>query len=74
MPETEPQITAVACILASRLSTEGVDREAAVEAWRGALRYARNTGTIDEITDQVLATDPTDRVLHVCVSEAKKGL
>lgn len=53
----EPEITQIAAVLANRLPTAGVAAPEAVDAWRGALRYARATGIIGEITDQITADD-----------------
>lgn len=53
----EPEITQIATVLANRLPTDGVDPKEAVDAWRGALRYARATGIIGEITEKIAAED-----------------
>lgn len=53
MTRTEPQITEIASYLATALPTEGSEPAQAVDAWRHALRYAREAGAIDTITDMI---------------------
>jgi hypothetical protein len=59
MPGHEPEITEIAAVLAHRLPEPGVPEHEAVDAWRGALRYARATGIIGELTAQITADDAT---------------
>lgn len=60
----EPQITDIASYFATRMPTEGVAPDAAREAWRRTLRYARTTGAIEPLTALVERTDPTDPTLQ----------
>jgi hypothetical protein len=60
----DPQITAIASYVASRIPTEGVDEAEAVEAWRTTLRYARRTGAIEPLTELMEHSHPDDPELH----------
>jgi hypothetical protein len=59
----EPQITAISSYFAEHIPTEGVSPEAAREAWRQTLRYARTTGAIEPLTALVERADPEDPTL-----------
>jgi hypothetical protein len=59
----EPEITQIAAVLANRLPTAGVPAPDAVDAWRGALRYARAAGIIEEITEKITAEDASLQVI-----------
>jgi hypothetical protein len=60
MPKNEPQITQIAAYIAYKVHTRGVPMSDAHQGWRGALRYARSTGTIDEITNKLQGESPED--------------
>jgi len=66
----EPQITAIASQLAVELPTEGASLEEATQTWRHSLRYARQSGVIDEITEKIEAERPELRV--VCAELRRK--
>ncbi len=59
----EPQITAIASYFAARLPNGETPEPEAREAWRHALRYARETGAIEPLTEAVRSADPTDETL-----------
>lgn len=59
----EPEITQIAAVLAHRIPNAGVPEAEAVDAWRGALRYARATGIIAEITEKITADDASLQVI-----------
>lgn len=59
----EPQITEIAGIFATQFPIEGVDPADATQAWRHTLRYARSTGTVEELTDLIEKADPDDPTL-----------
>lgn len=60
----QPQITAISSYFASQFPIEGVDPAEATDAWRHALRYARQTGTVAELTDLIERTEPDDETLR----------
>lgn len=60
----EPQITEIATYFAARMPTEGVSEPEAREAWRTTLRYARQTGAIEPLTELVSRTEPEDPTLQ----------
>lgn len=62
----EPQITDIATCFAARLPTEGVPTPDAVEAWRAALRYARQGGVIDPLVERIAEADPDPIVRNCC--------
>ncbi len=59
----EPQITAIASFVATRIPTEGVEQAEAVDAWRATLRYARRTGAIEPLTQLMKSAEPDDEQL-----------
>jgi len=72
MPHDEPEITQIAKLIAARIPTEGVEPTTVVDSWRGALRYARRTGMIDDLVTMVKADWPEDWWLHQVLDEARK--
>ncbi|MBW1877019.1 MAG: hypothetical protein JRI25_15930 [Deltaproteobacteria bacterium] len=72
MPHDEPEITQIAKFIATRIPTEGVAHPEVVDGWRGALRYARKTGIIDDLVDLVKTDWPEDQSLHQVLDEAKR--
>ena len=72
MPHDEPEITQIAKFIATRVPTDGVTHDRAVDGWRGALRYARSTGFIDELVDQLKEDRPDDASLHAVLEEARR--
>jgi hypothetical protein len=63
---SQPQITEIAHHLAATLPSEGT-KEQTVQAWRSALRHARQTDSIGPITEQ-LRRDAAGNVIteHYC--------
>lgn len=59
----EPQITDIASYFAARLPKGEVPEPEAREAWRHTLRYAREAGAIEPLTEAVRRSDPSDEVL-----------
>jgi hypothetical protein len=72
MPNDEPEITQIAKFIATRIPTEGVAHTEATDGWRGALRYARKTGIIDDLVDLVKGDWPEDMPLHQVLDEARR--
>jgi hypothetical protein len=65
----EPQITVISSYFADQFRIDGVDPADATEAWRSALRYARQTGTVAELTELIERTEPEDSTLReLCAS------
>lgn len=64
MPIDEPPITMIASYLSARLPTAGVERPAAKEAWRRTLRYARSSGAMEALADQIVADTNGDRLMR----------
>lgn len=60
----EPQITEIATYFAARMPTEGVPADQAREAWRASLRYARQSGAIEPLTDLIERAEPEDPTLR----------
>ena len=59
MSQSEPQITEIAGVIADVLPTKGVPRDDAQQAWRHSIRYARNTGNIEAVTEQLSEEAPS---------------
>ena len=67
-----PQITAIAGVIAKNLPHDGVSEEEATQAWRGALRYARATGTIQSVTQGIKQDLPGSRMVEALCDELEK--
>jgi len=67
----EPQITEIASYFAKQMPTEGVEPDAAVDAWRSTLRFARTTGAIEPLTELISNADPEDPRLQEHCKELK---
>ena len=68
----EPQITAIARVLAAKVPTEGAEDADAVDAWRKCLRYARSSGAIERITELLEAEHPDDPELRILCAELRR--
>jgi hypothetical protein len=66
----EPQITAIASYIADKMPAGEAAPSEVVDTWRTALRYARSTGTIDELARAVASADPNDPRLQELLAEA----
>jgi hypothetical protein len=67
MSRNEPQITEIASYLAAALPTEGTEPEQAVQAWRHTLRYARQSGVIEPLTEMIREdADGDERIARYC--------
>lgn len=60
MSRNEPQITEIASYLAATVPTPDSEPEQAVQAWRHTLRYARDTGAIEPLTEMLRGDAPDD--------------
>lgn len=60
----EPQITQIASYIAPNLTDEGEDPDATREAWRQALRTAREEGDVEWLVDFLERQDPEDEQLQ----------
>ena len=62
----EPEITDIAACFANRLPSEGVSTPDAIQAWRAALRYARQAGAIDPLVERIIEADRDPAILDAC--------
>jgi hypothetical protein len=72
MRQDEPEITLIARFIATRIRNESVPYEQAVDAWRSGLRYARATGIIDQVVEDLKSESPTDHSLHTVLDVARR--
>lgn len=60
----DPQITQIASYVAPQLTDEGDDPAETREAWRQALRLAREEGDVEWLVDFLERQDPEDEELQ----------
>lgn len=60
----DPQITQIASYVAPALTDDGEDPTETREAWRHALRLAREEGDVEWLVDFLERQDPEDQVLR----------